>query len=204
MPITVDQASLDRTFAALSHIKNGAPLAITRALNTGATKSKTIVSRTIREQVRLPARYVNDRIKLTRATYARQLASVSTPYRGILLSYYLVQSASQPLARYDPKLGRMVVSAPTGDNLLKTRIKPTGNVTTWRHAFLLRLKYSGQLGMAQRREELGPLGGKLQVLHGPSLSQVFNESKDEIADPEAADIVAAELDRQVQLLLGEI
>ena len=58
----------------------------------------------------------------------------------------------------------------------------TGDSETTGKPFYLALP-NGRLGIAARRKTPGPKGGKLKVFHGPSLSQVFNNIKEDLGEP---------------------
>lgn len=195
--VQINKGQLADVRRMLSGIKNGAARAEARALNRVASKAKTRGGKDIRKDVRLPAAYVRDRLNLKKATFSNLQSAVVTPSRGLLLSYFL--SGKGNAARYVKGLGTIAVSV--GDyqqrRNVSVKVKPTGRAKKMPNAFILpRLKYSGVPGVAIRKN------GKLDVLHGPSLSQVFTDVKEKMA-PDMADELAAELDREASYLLSK-
>lgn len=138
-------------------------------------------SQRVRQQVRLKASYVNERLKFTRATSTNLTGRISAPSRGILLSAFatnLTNFYGQPRVKVKPDASPTLVEG--HDDTLPN--KP----------FFMVLKNSGVVGIAARRNTPGPRGGKIKVFYGPSLSQVFASVKDDL-QPVAADEYQAQL-----------
>lgn len=184
MSVKIDRASMNNLRVFLAGISDEAPKIMTRTLNKTAAKTRTEGSKAIRKQVNLSAAYVRDRMKVNKANYRKLQASVSTPKRGMLLSYYLygVQGINQDTGRASRgmllKYKKGYFSVANLDQPLKVKIKPNKSPQKlgpeW---FILpTLKNSNLPGLAKR------VNGKLK-LHGPSLSQVFTDVKEDIAGP---------------------
>jgi len=136
-----------------------------RALRKAAAQTKTETSRVIRTEVNLKKNYVDQQllVKIAEVADGTVTAIISAKKRGILLTRF-------PWSQI--KKSRK----PAG---VRVKVSP-GNSEIFRHAFpiILSLSYggggdlSGNVGLAVRR---GPDYQRfpLDVLHGPSVSQVF-------------------------------
>jgi|GEM_PF-953590 len=167
------------------------------AINKAAPKIRTAASRAIREQVRLSASYVNDRLTIRRATRANLSGAITTPSRGLLLSRFSTEPgiADESVSWIRPP------PAPYGGHYVK--VKPTGAAVKVGRGepgnskpFYIVLKGSRALGIARRTA-----AGKIDVLHGPSLSQVFKGVRDAVMPAAAAEYQAQLLDAMRYLLV---
>lgn len=159
------------------------------AINKTAPKIRTLSSVKIREQVRLSAAYVKDKLTIRRATRAKLSAAISTPKRGLLLTKFSTdaQAASDGIRWLRPP------AAPPGG--IRVKVKPGGATKkvspgAGSKPFYIVLRDSGALGIARRNSRHR---NDIDVLHGPSLSQVFRSVRGDVT-PEAG----AELTRQMQ------
>lgn len=199
--VEVNQVQLQQVLARLAHIRNGANRALSRALNKTANKAKTLASREIRSQVRLTAAYVRDNLQSpansmgNRATVARVQARISTPKRGIRLDRFL--TSATPTRAGKP-------ASP-----IKVKVKPTGGATTMPSAFFVRARNSGGYLIALPNDIIRQQGlktklsltGTYTALHGPSLSQVFDEVRDRLPDLDG--VLAANLEHEMEWLLEQ-
>lgn len=170
----------------LQYIKDGANLALTRALNESSNRAKTRGSQEIRKDVRLKAAYVKSKLKsakdtpANKATFSRLQSKVSADSRGLLMSKF--------------------VTTGIGETPIKSRVKASGAITEWKSAFWLKLRQGktqdGTLGVFIKRKKLGKRGGKFKAVYAPSVSQVFNEVREEIA-PEMNDYFIERLNAQM-------
>jgi hypothetical protein len=180
----IDRASLGSLRILLNGIQDEAPKILTRSLNRTASKARTDGSKEVRKQINLKAAYVKQRLKINKASFGSLRASVSTPIRGLLLSRFStnrqisgdgvswIRPPKVPArgikVKVDPSSGAKVVS---------------GGPDTTGKPFYLILPGSGRVAIAARRRTTGPKGGKLKVLYGPSLSQVFDDVIADISGP---------------------
>lgn len=184
MEAKIDKDSVNGVRVFLASISKNAPLAMSRSLNKTATKGRTEASKAIRTQVNLSAAYVRDRLKIQRANRNSLSARISTPSRGLLLSYYLygVNAINQDTgkASYGAllKYKKGFFSVANLDQPLKVKIKPKQPpIKLGPEWFILpKLKGANLPGLAKR------VNGDLK-LHGPSLSQVFTDVKDDLSSP---------------------
>lgn len=167
--VQVNEQQLAESRRLLAEIKDGAERALAAALNKTAAKAKTEANKAIRQQIRLSAAYVRERLKgpndtpANKAFFTRLQAKITAPQRGLLLSHFLHEGASGTLGQ------KVRVKVKPGGSYQEIKTRP-GNIGP---SFLVRLRNSGQIGIAQRRRTPGPEGGIIDVLHGPSLSQVL-------------------------------
>jgi hypothetical protein len=202
MQVDIDRSSLNSAKSLLFGVKEQSPKVMSRALNATASKGKTLSNKEIRKQVNLSAAYVRDHMTVKRASYRKLVASISTPSRGLLLSYYLygVTGINQDTGRatsgalFKYKKGMFSIAAL--DQPLRVKINPnqapkTLDPTKW---FILpRLKNSNLPALARRKN------GKLKI-HGPSLSQVYSDVIGEISGP-LNDYLAEQMDKQIDSVL---
>lgn len=173
------------------------------AINRAGPLIRTESSKQIRSQVRLKAKYVKDRLKFTRSTRSQLSGAIRTPSRGILLSRFSTDSliAGDKVSWIKPP-----DVPPRG---IKVKVKPTGtpkkvtgdSETAPNPPFYLVLR-NGRLAIAARRNAPGPRGGGIKVFHGPSLSQVFDDVKDDV-QPFARDTLTEQLADAMRFILAK-
>lgn len=168
---------------------DGAAKAAMMAINTSARRARTEASRAIRQQVALPASYLNEPGRL----FVGPFATV-----GRLQAVLRARQRPTMLARFGKQATRQGKRAG-----IRVKVKAGGGSKRMRSAFFVRLN-SGNLGIAVRAELAGQLGlkrrgltssikptgsrqkGRYIVLYGPSVDQVFRTVKDDIAPSVAA------------------
>ncbi|MDA3807518.1 MAG: hypothetical protein PF440_06310 [Thiomicrorhabdus sp.] len=148
------RAHVKKLLELLDGIDYGAEKALYKTLVATQKKAKTDASKLIRDGstgsngLNLSKKYVDGKLKVGKPSYSNLTARVYAGRRGVLLTNF-------PYKKLVRKGGYSVNV--TG---LKKRIAG---------AFLINpLKYSGKAGIAIRKN------GKLEVLHGPSVSQALN------------------------------
>ena len=165
--IRIDQAAVREIYEDLAHIKNGAPRAMSRAINHTLKVVRTEASVEIRKQVKLKAGYVagkDGKLKIISATTSKLHGAIQAPTRGTLLTRY-------PHRQY--------VKGGIG-----VQVKPSGGKQKMPSAFFITLG-NGVQAIAVRTK-WGPGLGRsegLKVLYGPSVSQVFTDVKDDLQEP---------------------
>lgn len=163
--IRIDRTAVREIYDDLAHIKNGAPRAMSKAINHTLGVTRTEASVEIRKQVKLKAGYVKEKLKIRKATYTKLQGAIQTPTRGTLLTRY-------PHRKYVNKPG------------IGVQVKPVGGKEHMPGAFFITFK-NGVTGIAIRTK-YGPGLGRsegIKVLYGPSVSQVFTDVKDDLQAP---------------------
>ena len=185
--VEVDREQLAEAISRFEFIGGNTSNALRIAINATLPKTRTLASSKIREQVRLKAGYVNDKLVIRRATKAKLSGAINTPKRGLLLSRFSTdaQVASDGIRWLKPP------AMPAQG--IRVKVKPTGSAKTvspvaGNKPFYLVLKNSRALGIAVR---VGT-SRKVEVLHGPSLSQVFNDVRVDVT-PWASDELTKEM-----------
>lgn len=169
------------------------------SINTTARKARTAASREIRKQVSLTAGYLNKPERLWVSRKARETdltAKITARQRPTSLITYGAKQLTRKGKR-KPKVGAGV----------SVGVKRGGGRRKIRQAFFMRLK-SGNVGVAVRSLEglnlkklrASPKYAGVHVLYGPSVDQVFNTVREDIA-PDMAKILTQEFDRQYARLL---
>ena len=193
--VEIDKAAVAEAVSLFEFVGGNSEDALRVAINKAAPKIRTAASKAIREQVNLKAAYVGDRLTFKRATKSDMSASISTPSRGLLLSRF----ATEPNISNESISWIKPPPAPYGGHYVK--IKPGGpQVKIGRGGdskpFYIVLKNSRALGIARRKAS-----GEIDVLHGPSLSQVFNTVRDDVLPAAGAELQAQLLDAMRYLLV---
>lgn len=195
--VKVDEAAIADAVSLFEFVGGNSTDAVRIAINKAAPQVRTKASAAIRTQVRLKAGYVRDRLTIRRATRQNLNGAIRTPSRGLLLSKFSTDTritsdkVSWLIPPDEPARGIRVKVKPEGP------IKPLSD-----DHFYMVLPKSRALAIVRRRETPGPRGGKIKVLYGPSLSQVFNTVRDDVL-PEAADIYQSQLLDAMRFLLAK-
>lgn len=169
---------LGRYFGA---VNKATTVATMRAINAEAARGRTLASRKIREQVGLKASYVNEKLKVRKATVTHLVAEISTPKRGLLLTRF----ANRQLTLRGRKAG------------IAVRVKPRGGFKKMPKAFYIRLRAGAEPGFNEGIAIRDQATNKVKVLHGPSISQVFNTVREDVA-PELLEKYRTTLAREIQ------
>jgi hypothetical protein len=173
------------------------------AINKAGPIVRTESSKQIRSQVRLKAAYVRERLTFRRATRGSIEGRISAPKRGLLLSRFSTDSmiagdrVSWIKPPRIPAAGVRVKVKPTG----ASKIVGGGSEIDGKPFFMV-LPRSRALAIVGRRAEAGTRGGKIKVLYGPSLSQVFEDVSEDLT-PFAADRYAKEQIDAMRYLLAK-
>ncbi|MBW4978334.1 phage tail protein [Marinobacter adhaerens] len=185
MQVEVDRSSLQEVRALLAKFSDGATRAHARSLNKTITKSRTESSKEIRKQVRLNAAYVKSLMTITKASQKTLQAKISTPSRGLLLSRFSTDTsiAGDKTSWLKPP------SIPKRG--IRVKVKPTGGAKVFegdseiegKPFYMVLPGTNGRVAIVGRRSKIGSDGGRIKVFYGPSLSQVFTDVKEDIAEP---------------------
>ncbi|WP_372986932.1 phage tail protein [Marinobacter sp.] len=185
MQVEVDRSSLQEVRALLAKFSDGATRAHARSLNKTITKSRTESSKEIRKQVRLNAAYVKSLMTITKASQKKLQAKISTPSRGLLLSRF---STDTSIAGDKTSWLKPPAIPKRG---IRVKVKPTGGAKVFegdseiegKPFYMVLPGTNGRVAIAGRRSKIGSDGGRIKVFYGPSLSQVFTDVKEDIAEP---------------------
>jgi hypothetical protein len=195
----VSQADVKEAIEAFEFIGGNSEEAIRVAINKTAPRVRTIASSRIREQVRLSASYVGQRLTIRRATRSKLSGAISTPSQGLLLSRFSTDSLIS-----GDRVGwiRAPETPPRG---ITVKVKPsgapkrvTGDSETKGQPFYIVLNKGQNVGIAARLKA-GSKRNSVKVFSGPSLSQVFNTVKEDVT-AEASAIYSAQLLDAVRFL----
>jgi hypothetical protein len=128
--------------------------ALMRAVNRVASKAKTISKRAITKQAALKDRFVGEKLSLTKASPGNLEAVIHTPKKGLSLSHY---KHAQAFERGRGKKGKRAG--------VRVTVKP-GITKIIKKAFLMK----GSIKMRY--------GGRMHTLFGPSVSQIWNKTRE--------------------------
>lgn len=166
--------------------------AVVRATNNTGRRTRTLASRTIREQVSLKAGYVRERLKITRATAKKPEFVIRARRRGVLMTRYpytvLKSGVTVKISRKGPR--RKLGSA------FETRLSAGGRLIDV-------IAVPGPRDSAGRRLRYANGNAKLKVLYSPSVSQVFNRVRETIT-PEVALYFQQQIDKEVDAAIRRV
>jgi len=200
--VQVDPAQIAEATAFFEFVGGNTDDAMRIAINRGVRGSRVLASRTIRDQVRLGADYVNTRLITTKASRKNLRAAIKAERRGLLLSRF----STDPLVSGDKVSWiKPPLVPPRG---IRVKIKPDGSSavvagsenTRPNKPFYIILNKGRNIGIAARLSGYGSRSRKVEVFYGPSLSQVFDTVRKDIT-PEASKILQEELLDAMRYLL---
>ncbi len=175
------------------------------AINDTARKMRTAGSKAIREQVNLKAKYVNDRLDVSKkATDDSLSAIISGRQRNTLLYRYGAKVLTRKAKHPERSKGFPALGIPPGRKLagVSVKVKRGGPRKKMRGAFIVHgLKDSKASAVAIPMEGRYSSGNrKFDALYGPSVQQVWTDVREDLA-PEAERRLNAEYQRQLKRLL---
>ena len=189
--------------------QKGVEIALVRALNYSATKSRTVAAKEARKQVNFPASYVSPSSeRLWVKTKAR---------KGVYQTVIEGRGEATSLARFS-KQTVMTGGKRHKGGKINVSVKP-GSRKSISRAFIIRLKGKNglgeNLGLAVRTSGTKPrnawnpknIGKNLWLLYGPSVDQALSASGTEKGvfediTPQALELLEKEFTRQLELLNG--
>ena len=194
--VTADQDAIKEAVSLFEFVGGNTADALRIAINKAAPKIRTVASRAIRDQVRLSASYVGDRLTLTKATRARLSGAIKTPTRGLLLSRF----STDATVSGDKVSWLRPPTTPRGG--IRIKIKPDGGTKSapglnGNKPFYMVINGGKNLAIAAR---LGK-SRKVKVFSGPSLSQVFTGVRDDIMPAASQEFQAQLIDAMRYVLV---
>jgi hypothetical protein len=196
--VEVDQDQVATARSLFEFIGGNSADALRVAINKTAPKIKTLSSSEIRTQVRLSASYVGDKITITKATKQKLEGRIKTASRGLLLSKFSTdtQVAGEKVS--------WLLPPPMPPRGIKVKVKPSGTTKSpGPTTFYMVLPISRALAIVKRKTTPGPRGGNIDVLYGPSISQVFSDVRQDVLPAAGKELTAQLLDAMRYLLVKQ-
>ena len=179
------------------------------ALNSTARFASRLASKRVREQVAFARNYIGAAGDTTSKIRVKQYARA-----GDLSAVIASRDRPTSLARFatgTPSFGKRAKNA----RAPRVRVKTAGGATLVKRGFFVKLRRGVvvtedqfNVGLAirlkkgeslQATQKASPLGGGAYLLYGPSVAQVFDTVRDDIA-PEVAEFAGFEFARQFRRL----
>lgn len=180
----MNAGELDAAKRMLGELDNATVRALVRAVNHAAQRARTMGSRLIRDEVKLSATYVNDRLKVSqKASSADPTAMISGRGRATQLSRF----SSRQLTTKAKLPGKQRLAG------ARVEVKP-GRQKVLPGGWVMDLK-GGNRGVVVRT---GTGKNDYKVLYGPSVDQLWQRVREQIA-PEVDDVLLVEFIRQLEL-----
>lgn len=195
--VELDRDAIKEAISLFEFVGGNSADALRVAINKAGPKVKTAAGRAIREQVSLKAAYVNERLTFKRATRKDLSGAIGTPSRGLLLSRF----ATEPNVSNESISWIKPPPNPYGGHYVKVKPdEPERKIGRGGDSkpFYIVLKGSRALGIARRTSS-----GAIDVLHGPSLSQVFDDVRGDVLPDAGAELQAQLLDAMRYLLVKQ-
>ena len=195
--VQIDREAIKEALSLFEFLGGNSADALRVAINKTGPKVRTAASKAIRGEVRLTASYVGDKLGFKRATRADLSGAIRTPSRGLLLTKF----SDDPAVAAEGVSWIKPPPQPFGGMFVK--VKPSGAAKKIGRGaaskpFYVVLKNSRALGIARRLAD-----GKLDVLHGPSLSQVFGNIREDVLPDAGAELQRQMLDAMRYLLVKQ-
>ncbi len=181
MRIEVNRRQLAEVQAMVSGISDNAPKILARSLNSTVSKGKTLSSKKIREQVSLKAQYVNSKLSVNKATWHKLSASISAASRGVLMTRYPHTVLKRGGATVKIKRSGARKKLPGAFKTIVYAGKEKKRVE------VLAVPKAGRYKNGHR---------KIEVLYSPSVSQVFDDTRNQVMD-ELNDYLLEQVEKQL-------
>ncbi|MBE0454838.1 MAG: phage tail protein [Roseovarius sp.] len=175
MSMKIDTSDMKKAHGFLRGIRGAMEKASFRAVNRIASKTRTAASKGIRSQVRLPASYVNENLKVTKKANSKNpTATISARVRPTRLARYGAKQMTKaaPRARGDSRRG---IGAGRKQGGVSVHVSRQRSRAKMGKAFLIPLKNTDMFGVFVR---MGPGQKNIKHLYGPSVDQLFRSWRD--------------------------
>jgi len=166
----------------------------TKAINSATRKALTLAVKDIKSQVNLKSSYIRTKLKVyQKATASNPEAVLGAKSRGVLIDRYegkqiITRVKDRKRSKGDPMRG---IAAGYKSKGVTVRVKSRGGTKFMRGFYIPLKKGNGENGMAIA-VRTGRGRKNYEVLHGPSVSQVFQTVRWDI-EPKAREMAIAEL-----------
>jgi len=199
MSYRINASGIKQAQAFTKGIRSAMETATFRAVNRVASKTRTAASKAIRQEVRLPASYVNEHLTVTKkATRANPEAVITGRKRHTRLARYGAKQITRAAksARGDALRG---IGAGRKQAGVSVSVRRDSSRKKMRGAFLVPLRNSGLMGVFIRT---GPGKKDIQHKYGPSVHQVFRWVRSDL-EPQVQQDLAAEYRQQLAYALRQ-
>jgi hypothetical protein len=202
--VKVNQEQVRQAVSLFEFVGGNSGDALRVAINKAGPKVRTMASKGVREEINVSASFLNEldssgrkRLDFVRATRAKVSGAIRTQSRGLLLSHFEHGAKASLLGNIFTPDYPIKVKVKKGTGQIKTL---EGDNDVYGEPFYIRLKNSKKVGIGMWRRNAGEKGGRVEILYGPSVSQVFRKIKDDIS-PQAGDELTDQLFSAMNYLL---
>ena len=190
--VEIEQEQIDKCLQLLRDVGGNIEAALVRGINRAGPKGRTLVSKTVRDEVRLPAKYINGftggaknvkRLEFKKANFKTLQGRITAPQDRMLLSRYSTDPALRDNLEKD--FDSVPPQQPGGPLVM---VKKNGAEKKVDGHFYLLLEGSKKIGIVRKQNPNMPGGARKYgnpfiVAYGPSIDQVFNTTRDELVMP---------------------
>ena len=200
MSMKIDTSDVKNARRLLRGIRGAMEKASFRAVNRVASKTRTAASKGIRSQVRLPASYVNENLKVTKKANSKNpTATISARVRPTRLARYSAKQMTKaaPRARGDSRRG---IGAGRKQGGVSVHVSRQRSRAKMGKAFLIPLKNTDMMGVFLR---IGPGKDDIEHRYAPSVDQLFRRWRDGERD-DVQDQLVTEYNKQLRHALRQV
>ena len=178
--VEVNQEQVEGVLSLFEFIGGNSKTAIRVAINSSLPKGKSKVKKRIAKDIKITETNIAKKIDIRdKATSSKLTGRIKADKRGLLLSRFSTD------AKIRGDRFSFIETPPEPPRGIKVEVRPKNRKTVTGHPegtgtpFFILLK-NHNVAIAQRRKVGGLKGGKIKVLHGPSISQVYEVVKDQV------------------------
>ena len=168
--VEINQQQMDDLKTRLAEIKNGVPIALSRAINKTATSTKTDMVFMAREMYNYAATPLRDRIIIHRATYSKLSAKTVSSGQPVHLTDILGTRQTSTGVSVN-------VEKATGSHILKAWIGPAKHSRTGANLKDIVYARTSSRGPTGSRRYLPASRYPIKALHAPHPEIVYNQEK---------------------------
>lgn len=199
--VKVDEEAISEAVALYKFIGGNTSLAIQRAINKALPITKTAAAKEITSQARLTAAYVKGKLTVVKANKFKLEGRIKADSRGLLWSKYSTDT------KVSNDKTSWLLPPPVPVRGIKVKVKPAGPIKQLsKDYFYMVLPSSRALAIVKRRDTPGAEGGTIEVEHGPSVSQIFNDVKNKWRpsfDSKASDLYTDKLINSMKYIVNQ-
>lgn len=193
------EGDIKRVQSQLANASSRVDKAQANAINRATRKALTLAVKDIKSQVNLKSSYIRSKLKIReRATQSNPNAVLGAHSRGVLLDRYdgkqiITRAKDRKRSKGDPMRG---IASGYKSKGVTVKVKAKGGTKFMRGFYIPLKKGNGENGMAIAIRT-GRGRKNYEVLHGPSVSQVFEAVRWDIL-PKARELAITELMNELE------
>lgn len=179
MRVEINKTQLNQFSLILNDIRLNGPKILSRTLTKAAKKGRDVAGKSISTDYNLTQKYIKSKLFVTDATQSRLTAKITAARRGVLLTHYKPKVLKRGGVNVFIRKGR--------------KKEMPGAFATTVMAGSSRIPV---IALPGKGGKYSTGNRKIDVLHAPSVSQLFNQYRNQI-DAQLADYLAEQTDKEI-------